>query len=79
MLHHKQALSSGEVPGLKSTQDLDKYAYFIVTAVCTAVDKAIPTSKRECPESQAVSEESLALIKEKHRLGDSTSRLTTLC
>ena len=62
------ALSSGDVSKLKSTRDIDKYADFIVTAISTAVDKAIPTSKSRCPESQPVSEESLALIKEKHRL-----------
>ena len=38
-------LSSGDVPELKSTQDVDKYAVFIITAISTAVDKAIPTSK----------------------------------
>ena len=62
------ALSSGDVPELKSTQDIDKYADFIVTAVSTAVDKAIPTSKSRRPESHPVSEESLALIKKKRRL-----------
>ena len=62
------ALSSGDVLELKSTQDIDKYADFIITAISTAVDKAIPTSKSRRPESQPVSEESLALIKEKHRL-----------
>ena len=62
------ALSSGDVPELKSTQDIDKYADFIVTAISTEVDKAIPTSKSGRPESQPVSEESLALIKEKRRL-----------
>ena len=55
------ALSSGDVPELKSTQDIDKYAEFIFTAINTAVDKAIPTSKSGRPESQPVSEESLAL------------------
>ena len=39
------ALSSGDVQELKSTQDIDKYADFIVTAISTAVDEAIPTSK----------------------------------
>ena len=39
------ALSSGDVPELKSTQDMDKYTDFIVTTISTAVDKAIPTSK----------------------------------
>ena len=62
------ALSSGDVPKLKSTQDIDKYADFIVTAISTTVDKAIPTSKSGRPESRPVSEESLALIKEKRRL-----------
>ena len=63
-----KALSSGDIPELKSKQDLDKYADFIVTAISTAVDKAIPTSKSGRPESQLVSGETLALIKEKHRL-----------
>ena len=57
------ALSSGDVPELKSTQDIDKYADFITTAV----DKAIPTSKSGRPESQPISDETLALIKEKRR------------
>ena len=35
------ALSSGDIPKLKSTQDIDKYADFIVTATSNAVDKAI--------------------------------------
>ena len=65
----ESALSSGNVPELKSTQDIDnKYADFTVTAVSTAVDKAIPTSKSGRPESQPVSNETLALIKEKCRL-----------
>ena len=58
-------LSSGDVPKLKSTQDIDKYADFIITAISTAVDKAIPTSKSGRPESQPISEETLALIKGK--------------
>ena len=62
------ALSSGDVLELKSTQDIDKYADFIVSAISTAVDIAIPTSKSGHPESQPVLEESLALIKEKCRL-----------
>ena len=62
------ALSSGDVPELKSTQDIDKYADFIITAISTAVDKAILTSKSGRPESQPISEETLALIKEKCRL-----------
>ena len=63
------ALSSGDVPELKSsTQDIDKYADFITTAISTAVDKAIPKSKSGRPESQPISEETLALIKEKCKL-----------
>ena len=62
------ALSSGDILELKSPQDIDKYADFIVTAISTAVDKAIPTSKSGRPESQPVSDETLALIKEKRRL-----------
>ena len=62
------ALSSGDIPELKSTQDIDKYADFIVTAISTEVDKAIPTSKSGRPESQPVSNETFALIKENRRL-----------
>ena len=62
------ALSSGDIPELKSTQDIDKYADFIITPINTAVDKAIPTSKSGRPESQPVSDGTLAIIKEKRRL-----------
>ena len=62
------ALSSGDIPELKSAQDIDKYADFIVTAISTAVDKAIPRYKSGRPENQPVSGETLALIKEKCRL-----------
>ena len=62
------APSSGDIPELKSTQDIHNYADCIVTAISTAVDKAIPTSKSGCPESQPVSDKTLALIKEKRRL-----------
>ena len=43
------ALSSGDIPELKSTQDIDKYADFIVTAINTTVDKAILTYKSRHP------------------------------
>ena len=69
------ALSSGDVPELKSTQDIDKYADFIITAISTAVDKAILTSKSGRPESQSVLEESLMLIKEKRRLRQQYSQV----
>ena len=62
------ALSSGDVPELKSTQDIDKYADFITTAISTAVDKGIPQSKSGRPESQPILDETLVLIKEKRKL-----------
>ena len=37
-----EALGSADFSGHLSTSDLDKYADFIVTAISTAVDKAIP-------------------------------------
>ena len=40
-----EALGSADFSGHLSTSDLDKYADFIVTAISTAVDKAIPKSK----------------------------------
>ena len=39
------ALGSADFFGLTSTNDLDKYADFIVAAISTAVDKVIPKSK----------------------------------
>ena len=62
------ALSSGDVPELKSTQDIDEHADLIITAISTAAGKAILTPKSGYPESQPVSEESLVLIKKKRRL-----------
>ena len=62
------ALSSGDILELKSTQDIDKYADFIITAISTAVDKAILTSKIGRPASQPVLNQTLVLIKEKRRL-----------
>ena len=62
------APSLGDIPQLKSTQASDTYADFIIAAISTAVDKAIPTSKSGCPESQPVSDKTLALIKKKCRL-----------
>ena len=62
------ALGSADFSRLTSTSDLDKYADFIVTAISTAVDKAIPKSKSEHSDSNPISDETVALIKEKHRL-----------
>ena len=68
------ALSSGDVPELKSTQDIDKYADLIITAISTAVDKAILTSKRGRLERLPISEETLVPINEKHRLTQQYSK-----
>ena len=62
------ALNSGDFLELTSTQDIDKYTDSIITTISTAAGKAILTSKSGGSESQSVSEESLALIKEKRRL-----------
>ena len=62
------ALSLGDVPKLKPTHDMNKYADFIVAAISIAVDKTILTSKSGHLDSQPVSDETLALIEEKHRL-----------
>ena len=65
----EEALGSADFSGHLSTSDLDKYADFIiVTAISTAVDKAIPKSKSVRPESNPISAETSALIKEKRRL-----------
>ena len=63
-----EALGSPDFSEVLSTSDLDMYADFIVTAISTAVDKAIPKSKSIRPESNPISDETLALIKEKRRL-----------
>ena len=62
------ALGSADFSGLTSTSDLDKYADIIVSAVSTAVDKAIPKSKSVRSESNPTSDETIALIREKLRL-----------
>ena len=74
------ALSSGDVPELKSTQDIDKYADFITTtAISTGVDKAVPKSKSGRPESQPISDETLARqLRRSVNLGGSTLRHMTL-
>ena len=72
----KEAVRSDNVPEL--TQDIDKYAEFIVTSISTAVDKAIPTFKSEHSESQPVSENHLRQLRRNADLGSSTLRHTTL-
>ena len=64
----EEALGSEDFSGHLSISDLDRYADFIITALHTAVDKAIPKSKSVQPESNPISNETLALIKEKRKL-----------
>ena len=64
----EEALGSEDFSGHLTTSDLYRYADFIITALHTAVDKAIPKSKSERPESNPISNETLALIKEKRKL-----------
>ena len=70
----EEALGSEDFSGHMSTGDLDRYADFIITALHTAVDKAIPKSKNVRPESNPISNETLALIKRNVSLGDNTLR-----
>ena len=65
----EEALGSADFSGHLSTSDLDKYADFIVTAISTAVDKAIPKSKSTRSESNPISDETIALIKRNGGLG----------
>ena len=58
------ALGSQDFSGLLSTSDLDKYADLIVSAISTAVDRAIPKSKSMQSQSNPISNETLVLIKE---------------
>ena len=64
----EEALGSADFSGRLSTSDLDKYADFIVTPISTAVNKTIPKAKSVRPESNPISDETLALTKEKRRL-----------
>ena len=64
----EEALGAEDFSGHLSISDLDRYADFIITALHTAVDKAIPKSKSVRPESNPISNETLALIKEKRKL-----------
>ena len=54
--------------GLTSTSDLDNLHQLIVTAISTAVGKAIPKSKSELSQSTSISDEAVAIIKEKRGL-----------
>ena len=63
----EEVLGSEDFSGHLSTSDLDRYADFIITALHTAVDKALPKSKSVRTESNPISNETLVLIKEKHK------------
>ena len=60
-------LGSADFSALTTTSDLDKYADFL-SAISTAVDKAIPKSKSVRSKSNPISDETIALVKEKRRL-----------
>ena len=62
------ALGSEDFSELAPNSDLDKYADLIVSAISIEVDKAIPKSRSVRTESNPISEETIALIKEKRRL-----------
>ena len=62
------ALGSEDFSGLTFTSDLDKYADFIVSAISTAADRTILKSKQVQSESNPITDEALALIKERCRL-----------
>ena len=64
----KASLGSTDFSGLTSNSDPDKYADYMVTAIITTVDKAIPKSKSERSESNPISDETISPIKEKRRL-----------
>ena len=72
-----EVLGFADFSGFLSTSDLDKYVDFIVTAISTVVDKAILKSKSMRPASTPISDETIALIKEKRRLGNNTLRRKT--
>ena len=63
-------LGSEDFSGLASTSDQDKYADFIVSAISTAVDRAITKFQTVRTESNPISEETLGL-------GDNTLRFKT--
>ena len=73
----EEALGSEDFSGHLSTSNLDRYADFIITALHTAVDKAIPKSKSVRPESYPISNETLALNKEKRKLRRQYSQIKT--
>ena len=60
------------------TYIVDKYDDFIVSAVSTAVDRAIPKSKSVRTESNPISDETSALIKEKCSLRRQYSKIKDL-
>ena len=64
----EEALGSDDFSGHLFTSGLDRYADFIITALHTVVDKAIPKSKSVRPESNPISDKTLVLIKDKCKL-----------
>ena len=72
------ALGSKDFSGLTSTSDLEKYADFIVSAISTAVHRAIPKSKSVRSEGNTISDDILALIREKRILRRQYSQIKDL-
>ena len=72
------ALGSEDISGLTSISDLDKYTDFIVTAISIALDSAISKSKSMRSESNPISNETLALVKDKRRLKRQYSQIKDL-
>ena len=64
----EEVLGSRSFSELMSNGDLDKYADFIISAISTAVNKAILKSKSTQSESNPISDETIVLIKEKCRI-----------
>ena len=54
--------------GIFSLKGNTVHSFNVITAISTAVDKAIPKSKSVRPESTPISDETRALIKEKRKL-----------
>ena len=71
----EEALGSEDFSGHLSTCDLDKYADFIITALHTAVDKAIPNSKSVRSESNPISRKEFGIFARRAMVDQARERL----
>ena len=62
------ALSSTDFSAVKSNSDIHRHTDFIVTVISFGVIKATPKYKSECSESNPISYEIIAPVKERRRL-----------